>query len=80
MAKEEQKGGSSSPLSLSSKFLRTFLIILAVFMIFVGPTYMVYALLRVLDLSYSISMASGFAIFIVGLVLLFYLIKKGVLK
>ncbi|HVP93509.1 MAG TPA: hypothetical protein VMS94_07210 [Acidobacteriota bacterium] len=80
MAKEEQKGGSSSPLNLSSKFLRTFLIILAVFMIFLGPTYMVYALLKVLDLSYSISMASGFAIFIVGLVLLFYLIKKGVLK
>jgi hypothetical protein len=79
MAKEEQKGGSG-PLNLSSKFLRTFLIILAVFMIFVGPTYMVYALLKVLDLSYPISMASGFAVFIVGLVLLFYLIKKGVLK
>jgi hypothetical protein len=79
MAKEDQKSGSSS-LNLSSKYVRTFLIVLAVLLIFVGPTYMVYVLLNVLDLSYPISMASGFAIFIVGLVLLLYLIKKGVLK
>jgi hypothetical protein len=79
MAKEEQKSGSGS-LNLSSKFLRTFLIILAVLLIFAGPTYIVFVLLNVLDLSYPISMGSGFAIFIVGLVLLLYLIKKGVIS
>ena len=78
MAKEEQKSGRSS-LNLSSKFLKTFLVILAVLLIFAGPTYIAYVLLHV-HLSYPISMGSGFAIFIVGLVLLVYLIRKGVVK
>jgi hypothetical protein len=79
MAKEEQKSESSS-LNLSSKFLRTLLIVLAVLLIFAGPTYVVYVLLNVLDLSYLVSMGFGFGLFIVGFMLLLYLIKKGVIK
>jgi len=77
MAKEEQK--STSGTLLGSKFMRTFLILVTVFLIFAGPTYAVYVLLH-LKLSYVISIISGFALFVVGLVLLFYLIRKGVLK
>jgi hypothetical protein len=79
MAKEDQKSGRSS-LNLSSRFLRTFLIVLTVFLIFAGPTYVVYVLLHVLELNYLISMSFGFALFIIGLVLLLYLIKKGAIS
>jgi hypothetical protein len=79
MAKEEQKSGSGTS-NLSSKFLRSFLIVLTVFLMFVGPTYVVYVLLNVLDLSYLVSMGFGFGLFIVGFVLLLYLIKKGVIS
>ena len=79
MAKEEQKSGSGTS-NLSSKFLRTFLIVLTVLLIFVGPTYVVYVFLNVLDLSYLVSMGFGFGLFIVGVVLLLYLIKKGVIS
>jgi hypothetical protein len=79
MAKEEQKSGSGTS-NLSSKFLRTFLIVLTVFLMFVGPTYIAYVLLNVLELSYVVSMGFGFGLFIVGFVLLLYLIKKGVIK
>jgi hypothetical protein len=78
MAKEEQKSGSS--FNLSSPFLKTLLTVLAVLLIFAGPTYIVYVLLHVLELSYLISMGCGFALFIVGLVLLVYLIKSEVIK
>jgi hypothetical protein len=79
MAKEEQKSGRSS-LNLSSEFLKTLLMILAVLLIFAGPTYMVYVLLNLLKLSYPISISCGFALFTVGFVLLLYLIKKGFIK
>jgi hypothetical protein len=79
MAKEEEKSGSGTS-NLSSKFLRSFLIVLTVFLMFVGPTYVVYVFLNVLDLSYLVSMGFGFGLFIVGFVLLLYLIKKGVIS
>jgi len=79
MAKEEQKSGRIS-LDLSSQFLRTLLIVLAVLLIFAGPTYAVYVLLHVLKLSYLKSMGGGFVLFIVGFVLLLYLIRKGIIK
>jgi len=78
MTKEEEK--STSGTLLGSKFMRTFLILVTVFLIFAGPTYAVYAFFHLLKLSYVILMISGFALFVVGLVLLFYLIRKGVLK
>ncbi len=79
MSEKEQKSGKTS-LNIGSKFRRTLLIIVTVFLIFAGPTYAVLVLLKVLDVEYFISMGSGFALFIVGLVLLLYLIKKGVIS
>jgi len=61
---------------LSSKFWRTFFILITAVLIFAGPTYFVLVLWRGLDLDYILSMAFGFSMFIVGLVLLVSLIKK----
>jgi hypothetical protein len=78
MTENEQKA-KKTMLNVSSKFWKTFLIVLAVLLIFAGPTYMIYVLINILDINYFISMGSGFAILIVGLVLLWYLIKKGII-
>jgi len=78
--KRESKSGTSIRLDLSSKFWKTFLIVLAVFLTFAGPTYIVYALLNVLKINYFVSMTSGFALFLVGLVLIWYLIRRKVVS
>ena len=79
--KQKSKSRISIRLDLSSKFWKTFLIVLAVFLTFAGPTYIVYVVfLKILKMDYAVSMASGFALFIVGLVLIWYLIKNKVLS
>ncbi|MDI6691659.1 MAG: hypothetical protein QME50_07375 [Candidatus Bathyarchaeota archaeon] len=65
---------------LSSKFWRTLLLVLAAFLVFVGPTYVVYVLNIILEINFAVSMVSGFALFIVGLALIWYLLKKGVIS
>jgi hypothetical protein len=80
MAEKKQKD-KRTLLDLSSKFWKTFLVVLAVFLTFAGPTYMVYVVfLKILKMDYILSMASGFALFIVGLVLIWYLIKRKVIS
>jgi hypothetical protein len=49
--------------------------VIAAIFVFSGP-YMVLVLSRVLDLDYAISMVSGVALFIIGLVLIWYLVRK----
>jgi hypothetical protein len=75
--KSETKTGSK--LDLTSRFRKTFFIVLAALFTFSGP-YVVLVLSRALNLDYAISMASGVAIFIVGLVLIWYLIRKGTIS
>ena len=77
MAEKKEKSPS---LDLSSKFWRTFLTMLAVALIFAGPTYTVLVLWRGLDLDYTLSMVSGFFLFIIGLVLLLFLIRRKVIS
>jgi len=78
---EKKEKSKSTRLDLNSKFWKTFLVILAAFLTFVGPTYIVYAVfLKILKMDYAVSMASGFALFIVGLVLIWYLIKRKVIS
>ncbi|NWF87474.1 hypothetical protein HXY32_06680 [Candidatus Bathyarchaeota archaeon] len=60
---------------LTSRFGKTILVVLAALFTFSGP-YIVLMLSRALDLDYAISMASGTAVFIVGLVLIWYLLRK----
>jgi len=70
--KEETKTGI-----LNSKYGKMVLVIFAALFVFGGP-YLVYVLAHILDLNYFVSIASGFALFIVGFVLLWYLIKNKV--
>jgi hypothetical protein len=74
------KGGKPSKFSLNSKFWRTFLTIFAMLLIFAGPTYFVLFLWKGLDFNYAVSMISGFSLFIIGLILLIFLIQKRVVS
>ena len=66
-----QVGGSL----LDSKFWRIMLIIIAVFLIFVGPTYIPYLLSDILIASIVI----GAVLFIVGIIVMLFLIRKKVI-
>lgn len=61
---------------IESKFTRIALTIVSVFLIFVGPTYVPYLLSDVIKLNYYASIGIGLVLFIVGLVLLIFLIRK----
>jgi pilus assembly protein TadC len=63
---------------VNSKFLRVLLIIVAAFLIFAGPTYVSYVLFDVLNVNYVASVVSGFALFIAGLLLMLFLIRKKI--
>jgi len=63
---------------VNSKFMRVFLILVSVFLIFVGPTYISYVLFDALKVNYVASIVSGFALFIAGLLLMFFLIRKKI--
>ena len=58
-----------------SKFWRITLVIFSMLLIFVGPTYFTYALTK-LKIGYSSSIGAGFVLFIAGLGLMAFLIRK----
>jgi hypothetical protein len=64
---------------LSSKFWRVFLVVAAVLLIFAGPTYVPYMLSDILKIDYIASIVSGLVLFIVGLVLMAFLVRKKVI-
>ncbi len=70
---------SSSMIDLESKFWRTSLLIIAVFLVFAGPTYVPYALSDILKVNYIASIVTGGVLLIVGLLLLWFLIRKKVI-
>ena len=63
-----------------SKFVKVALTIVAVFLVFIGPTYIPYLLSDVLKVDYIASIAIGAVLFVVGLVVLIYLIRKRVIQ
>ena len=65
---------------LDSKFMKVALMIVAVLLIFVGPTYIPYLLSDILEVDYIASIVVGALLFIVGLVMLFYLYRKKVIE
>lgn len=62
-----------------SRFWRVSLILLSALLTFGGP-HVALVLFRALDLSYVISMISGFIIFLIGLMLMLFLVKKKVIS
>jgi len=65
---------------IDSKFMKVAMTIVAVFLIFVGPTYGPYLMADVLKIDYIASVVVGAVLFIVGLVLLVFLIRKKVIE
>ncbi len=76
---ENDENNKIGPFDLNSKSTRVLLIIVSVFLIFAGPTYVSYILTDVLNINYVASVALGFALFIAGLILMFFLIRKKVI-
>jgi hypothetical protein len=76
---ENDESNNVGRFDVSSKFWRVFLVIVAVFLIFAGPTYVSYVLSDILNVDYVASMVSGFALFIVGLFLMGFLIRKKII-
>jgi hypothetical protein len=81
MTEKEQKsaGKTSTRLDLSSKFGKRILVVLAALFLFSGP-YIVLVSSSVLGLDYALAMASGIAVFIVGLILLWYVLRKNLVS
>ncbi len=59
---------------------RTLLVIVAAALFFAGPTYAVFAFTRFANIDYFVSIGSGFALFIIGLILLFFLIRRKIVQ
>ena len=70
---------SSGGFDLSSKFWRTFLVLVATLLIFVGPTYVPYLLVDILKVNYVASIVSGVVLLIIGLVLMWFLVRKKII-
>ena len=64
---------------MESKFNKIALTILAMLLIFVGPTYIPYIMSDVLSINYFASIGIGVVLFIMGLGMLIYLIRKKVI-
>ena len=62
---------------LSSKYWKLLLVIVSGLFTFGGP-YAAYVLTDILRLNYAVSMVFGFALFFVGLILIWYLIRNKV--
>jgi hypothetical protein len=75
---ENDENSNIGTFDLNSKFMRVFLIIVSVFLIFVGPTYVSFVLSDVLNVNSVASTVSGFALFIAGLLLMWFLIRKKI--
>jgi VIT1/CCC1 family predicted Fe2+/Mn2+ transporter len=74
MAKEKQvKTGM-----LSSRHWKAFLVIVAGLFTFGGP-YLAYVFIHLFKASVAISIVSGLALFMVGLVLVWYLVKNKII-
>ena len=64
---------------LDSKFMRITLIIIAVILIFVGPTYIPYLLADILKVDYIASIVIGAVLFILGIIIMLFLIRKKII-
>jgi hypothetical protein len=65
---------------MDSKFMKIFLTVVSVFLMFVGPTYVPYLLADVLNVDYIASISLGAVLFIVGLVALVFLVRQKVVE
>ena len=65
---------------VDSKFGKVFLTVVSMVLIFAGPTYIIYGLANVLKVNLIASFAVGFVLFIIGLVMMRYLVQKKIIS
>ena len=65
---------------IESKFMKVAMTIVAVFLMFIGPTYIPFLLSDVLKVDYIASIGLGAVLFILGLAVLIYLVRKKVIE
>lgn len=64
---------------ITTKFGKTLLTIISAFLIFAGPTYIIYGLAVVLNVNLAASFAIGLVLFIIGLVMMRLLVQKKII-
>ena len=79
MTEGEKERKGLGGFSVESKFWKTFLVLLAVFLVFGGPTYFVYVAINVLNLELAIAALAGLVLLLIGLVLIRFLTKKRII-
>ena len=70
---------STGMFDLDSKFMRATLLIVTVLLIFAGPTYVPYVMNSILNINYVASVLVGLVLLIVGVVLLWFLVRKKII-
>jgi hypothetical protein len=65
---------------MNSKFGKVLLTIVSVFLVFAGPTYVVYGLAVLIKVDLAASFAVGIVLFIVGLIMMRYLVQKKIIS
>jgi cytochrome c biogenesis protein CcdA len=76
---ERSKNDGTSKFDINTKFMRVLLMILTVVLIFVGPTYIPYLLFDIVHVNYIASIITGFVLFVAGLLLMWFLIRKKII-
>jgi len=70
---------STGMIDLDSKFWRSTLLLISVLLIFAGPTYVPYVMSDIAHVNYVASILVGVVLFAVGLLLMWFLIRKKVI-
>jgi hypothetical protein len=70
---------SAGMFDLNSKFMRTALVIVAVLLIFAGPTYVPYVMNGILKVDYVASVIVGIVLLVAGISLLWFLVRKKII-
>jgi hypothetical protein len=65
---------------MTTKFGKLLMTIVAVFLVFAGPTYVVYGLAVIIKLDLAASFGVGVVLFIAGLFLMRYLLQKKIIS
>lgn len=71
-----KEGVKSSDRFVDSKLFRVLAVLLSALLLFVGPTYIPYAMIEVLKLNATISSVTGLVLFLAGIALMVYFARK----
>jgi flagellar basal body-associated protein FliL len=66
-------------LGMESKSMRILLMIVTVLLLFAGPTYVPYLLSSVLNLGSVASIGAGLTLFVTGILLMTFLVRKKII-